>query len=53
MFFSCFLYCNHQVHRDFLITLCMTDYSQWLINVVVHILKYDKNYTKCLNGRFN
>jgi hypothetical protein len=23
IFFACFLYCNHQVHKDFLITLCV------------------------------
>jgi hypothetical protein len=40
--FACCLYCNHQVHRDFLITLCNK------YRLLRHYIKYDYHNKKRL-----
>jgi hypothetical protein len=39
-----FLYCNHQVQRDFLITLCKHEYIQYASNFTISTQRKDQTH---------
>jgi len=49
---SNFLYCNHQVHRDFLITLYIVNVAKHSTHIIYHIIQHVYGEARVTRMRF-